>query len=583
MDVTYCGLWVILMAVVICPAVVEGAWVRVNHHGALPDDGEDDTEALQKAVGQCAAQEGSVLAFEKGRYDFQAGRNAKHKGTSLHFAGCRRLTLEGNGATLMFDGVTRAAVLHGCEEVLIRNLTIDWKRPPFSVGKVLSTCDGGFEVEVLEEFPVEGGEPVEAFMEYDPETGRPLRRGVDSYHNVESTELVRPQVLRVNLKRPVSLRVGRLVVLRHQVYSYNAFSISECRNVRFQNVTVYCAPGMGLAAQRSEDIELERFNVVIKPRTRRLMSTTADATHFNGCRGSVTIRNCVFEGMGDDAVNVHGMYHMVAERVDERTLVTRCRNQWIVEPVVGDRMEFTDFRTLLPYSVGIVKQVEVDRQEKVHRIAFEEALPKQLRIGDVLGNVAWAPRLRISRCAVRSNRARGFLIQTRDAIVENNTFQHVSGAAVHITCDADYWTESIGTRSVVFRNNRIEDCNFGAAMGPGAVRVFADIKGGRHAAPGAHRDITIDGNVIDGTDNAAVFVGSTEGVVIRDNRISDCCRKPTGAEGRAAIFLVNSRDAEIVGNVIDRKKRGQGFEKAIGIGPGCDGTTIRVERNKGGD
>ena len=39
------------------------------------------------------------------------------------------------------------------------------------------------------------------------------------------------------------------------------------------------------------------------------MSTNTDATHFSSCYGKLTLQNCVFEGHGDDAVNVHNYDH----------------------------------------------------------------------------------------------------------------------------------------------------------------------------------------------------------------------------------------------------------------------------------
>ena len=45
------------------------------------------------------------------------------------------------------------------------------------------------------------------------------------------------------------------------------------------------------------------------------MSATADAAHFGGCKGTVSLEDCTFEGMGDDGVNVKsGLYLTVVER-----------------------------------------------------------------------------------------------------------------------------------------------------------------------------------------------------------------------------------------------------------------------------
>ena len=188
-----------------------------------------------------------MLDPEKKSQDIQASSEKRYpeKATFLgptvdihaELKGNEDLVIEGNGAELIFHGLTVPFIFHKCDGVLVKDLTIDWERPPFSVGKVVDTGERGFDVAVLDEFPVEGGEPVGAFMEYDPETGEPRRGGLDVYRAVESTELIGPQLLRVNLNRPIPVTLGVLMVLRHQVYVYNAFRLDGCSNLRiFWNI-----------------------------------------------------------------------------------------------------------------------------------------------------------------------------------------------------------------------------------------------------------------------------------------------------------------------------------------------------------
>jgi len=335
---------------------------------------------------------------------------------------------------------------------------------------------------------------------------------------------------------------------------------------------------MGVTGNRSSDITLRRVRIVPRPDSPNMMSVTADATHFNGCRGGLTLDGCEFEGMGDDAANVHGMFHKVAKRVDERTVLTVVRNGWLVPPAPGDRMEFTDPATLLPYATDTVAAVAVDSRARNHRITFAGPLPDGLKAGHWLGNVAWAPRLRIRDCKVRGNRARGFLIQTRDAVIEGCHIAHNQSAGINVTTDVDHWTESIGTRKIVIRNNVFEDVNNCARWHPGAVSIFADLARGAGRAPaGVHRDILIEGNTIRNTADAAVYVCSADGVVIRNNRIEAACTAPRRPEGRHAIYIHNSRNVEITGNTL---KPGPRQATPVGYGS-VDRETVRVHDNRG--
>ena len=85
-----------------------------------------------------------------------------------------------------------------------------------------------------------------------------------------------------------------------------AIHLSNSTNVSAKNVTIYDAGGMGVIAERTKDINIDRLTVTSTKE--RLVSTRADATHFVGCQGQLRLENCLFEHMLDDGINVHGAY-----------------------------------------------------------------------------------------------------------------------------------------------------------------------------------------------------------------------------------------------------------------------------------
>ncbi|MHC4717982.1 MAG: right-handed parallel beta-helix repeat-containing protein [Planctomycetota bacterium] len=552
--------------------------ISATDFGAVPDDGADDTAAVRKAVRRCVRTPGAVLTFPKGRYDFFPVTGRRHTPPGMYFAECKGLTVDGGGSTFVFREVMGAMSFARCRDVVVKDVTIDWDRPTYSVGTVVEDGRKYFDVDVQKAFPVKGGEPVEAFMEYDPKTKFPRRGCLDVYYGVDRTELIAPQRLRVHLKRHAAAKVGALMILRHKVYGPGAIGLNECVNARVENVTIHTAPGMGVRGSRTENIHLKGVRIVPRPGSPNMMSVTADATHFNSCLGEITMADCEFEGMGDDATNVHGMFHKVTKRVDERTVLSVVRNRWLMPPEAGHRIEFTDPATLLPYHTGTVVKVTIDHKAKNHRIAFAGPLPERLKVGHWLGNVAWAPKLRIRNCKVRGNRARGFLIQTRDAVIEGCHIAHNQAAAINITADVDHWTESIGTRKIVVRNNVFEDVNNCARWHPGVISIFADLARGKGpGAAGVHRDILIEGNTIRDTFDAAIYVCSADGVVIRNNRIERSSTRPRRPEGRHAIYIRNSRNVEVTGNTLTA---GPGQKTPVGIGR-AEGDTIGGKGNRG--
>ncbi|MGC3978967.1 MAG: hypothetical protein QM751_12520 [Paludibacteraceae bacterium] len=71
---------------------------------------------------------------------------------------------------------------------------------------------------------------------------------------------------------------------------------------------------MGVIAEKTGNISLNKVNICRRPGSNRILSVTADATHFCNCKGKVTIENCLFENMLDDACNMHGTYTKVEQK-----------------------------------------------------------------------------------------------------------------------------------------------------------------------------------------------------------------------------------------------------------------------------
>lgn len=80
---------------------------------------------------------------------------------------------------------------------------------------------------------------------------------------------------------------------------------------------------MGVIAQRSGDIELDHVQVTPSPGTGRMISITADATHFSNCYGFIRMLNCLFENQKDDATNIHGIYAVIDSIMGPQELIVK--------------------------------------------------------------------------------------------------------------------------------------------------------------------------------------------------------------------------------------------------------------------
>jgi len=581
--------------------------VLVTDFGAKPNDGEDDTAGIQAAIEKARQTPGSVLVFPKGQYDLKskqtladwermitAARPGQErwrgapplglegwpadKHSVLQLTGVDDLVVKGDGSTLMIHGLCQPISVQNCRHVILKDLRIDWQQPPFMTGKVLACADRHIDVHILDEVPVAGGEPFIALQVYDPKSKLPT--ALETFAGVESTELLRAQVLRLNLTHDERgdavagrVPVGHLLVLRHILGGYEPIEVRNSAQVRLEDVDVYTGPGMGILGVGARDLTLLRVRVIPKPGTSRLMSTTADGTHFINCSGTIELRDCTLAGEGDDHLNIHGQYQFVEKRLDDHTIEARIGTRagfgqwsdcwvygWAVEPEPGDRVEFFRANNLRPFGEAEIESVDFKRQTGHSRITFKQRLPMQLQEEDVFQDRNLIPRLRVSGCTFGPNRARGTLVTTRDAVIENNTFDRVGGTAIFVCCEVD-WLEAPAPSNILVRNNKFQDCGYAVANEGGALTVL--FKQGQRIESWM-RDVRIEGNTFTGTHGAAILASQVESGVIRNNSFE---------RYQPAVVLRASRDIQVTSNTLKNGSR------RIAVESSCEASTIQVRDN----
>jgi hypothetical protein len=173
------------------------------------------------------------------------------------------------------------------------------------------------------------------------------------------------------------------------------------------------------------------------------------------------VNNCVFSGAHDDAINVHGTYLRVVERLPGRQIKVRFMHpQTFGFPAfyAGDAVEFVHPDSMAGYGTNRVREARMlDPKEML--LTLEEPIPDAFREKDVLENVTWNPEVEIRGCTVSRVPTRGFLVSTRrPSRVESNEFRATRMSAILVAADAGSWFESGGVRDMTIRGNRFLRC-----------------------------------------------------------------------------------------------------------------------------
>lgn len=524
----------------------------------------DDTAAVLAAVASCQGVSHPVLAFEKRDYHFAIDKIPDSK-KLVDFQGTDDITVDGNGATLLFAGDVTPLSFFKCHHVTVKNLTIDWPRPPFSQGTAVAATDNSIDIKVDPAYPITGGESVLGMMDYDVDTHLPLAN-LDIFGSfIASTRLIAPQTLRVtfqsrhnppkmeHLKKYLTADIGKLFVLRHRVYGQYGVDFDRCSDIHLENITIYTVPGMGLHAGECEDVSSDHVEIRIKPGSGRLMSTTADCQYYTFCRGTVSLDNGYYEGNGDDGLNVTEKYRQVVSLTGPDSLQAGLPTKigWMGPlPVAGEKLAFCDGLTLEPHGEAVVKSASLDPASKLFHIEFTAPLASEIKATDFFYSEKYLAKAVVRHCTFRGQRSRSMLFSTHDVLVEDCTVQSCGYTGILMKGGDRHGAEGPISQNVTVRNCTFDSCGGAAIYAYGAMAkpdlVSAEASSG----------FVFEGNTIrqnpalvaqrfarDYPDwvhwSAGICVRGTHDLKITNNSISGY---------PVAIFLDHVSDAQVSGN-----------------------------------
>lgn len=556
-----------LSLVLSCTTLSAQKVYEISAFGLKANSSKNASPVLQKALAKIKAEykegEKVILRFPEGRYEFHEKgaavreyyisnhdqTNPKKVGIALE--DMKNLTLDGQGSEFVFHGRMLPVSLLRSENCLLKNFSIDFENPHIAQVKIVENDpqDGiVFEPAPWVDYRIAKDSIFEAYGEgwtmrhswgiaFDGDTKHLVYNTSDIGCPTKGASEVAPRRIHAPGWKDARLVPGTVVAMRGWGRPTPGIFLSHDVNTTIENVKVHYAEGMGLLAQLYENFTLEKFGVCLKgDADPRYFTTQADATHFSGCKGKIVSCNGLYEGMMDDAINVHGTYLKVVKRVDDRTLVGRYMHgqSWGFEwGCPGDEVQFIRSNTmeLVGKQNKIISIRPYDKEQtegaREFLITFQEPVDQVIneQSGFGIENLTWTPEVLFSGNVIRNNRARGSLFSTpRKTIVENNLFDHTSGAAILLCGDCNGWFETGACRHVIIRKNRFVNALTNLFQFTNAVisiyPEIPDLKGQQqyfHGGP--EGGIVIEDNEFETFDAPILYAKSVDGLVFRNNTI----------------------------------------------------------------
>ncbi len=438
---------------------------------------------------------------------------------ALYLKDKKNITIDGNGASIIVHGKMTPLLFDGCENITVKNITVDYACPTMSEFEILSNNNGECVIKINAEclHRIENGELI-----WHGETGadgKPYwedsyignRRHIKLFDKekevaydfsradlpFEIIEEIDENTLRIKLKKSdANFPAGCVAQTRNIVRDQTGSLFQRCKNLRFENLRIKFMHGLGMVSQFCENVSF--VDCDLTPAKNRTVTSTADFFQFSGCKGQLEIINCKARGAHDDYVNVHGTHLRIVEADENaKSLTVRFMHDesWGFQAFEkGDELEFIKWNTLIPYAK--TKVIDYERLNDTDiKLTLDRPLP-EIEVGkDVVENSTWTPDLTVSGCDFGPTSGRGILCTTQGrVIIENNRFRNLWGPALLIEDDCNFWFESGYTTDVIFRNNTVDGCDFGTTWQGAPVIRYTPKVMDESSKAFVHGKLTVTGN-----------------------------------------------------------------------------------------
>jgi hypothetical protein len=554
-----------------------------------PDTGADVTPALREVLTELAKQGGGRIEFSPGRYDFWPDRAFEKylfvsnndeglKRIAFHLENLSEVEIDGQGAEFIFHGFLTPFAVENCSGVTLRDFSVDYARPFSSEGEILEVEPDAITVRFPEQHPyrIEGDElvfldedgiryPWGRLLEFDPVKREPAYMALDYWGKSFVISGMIPAdekgsflsafrasdrgERRVRVEVPgIRATVGHVMYFGPDHRRVPGLFFQKCSGVSVENVTVHHSGGMAAIAQQCDSLSFTNYRVLAKEGTGRIVSATADATHFVNCTGKIRLDRCRMESQMDDATNIHGNYATIDRIAGPRCIELRfMHSQHAGFPLLaaGDSAAFSDGRTLHPLGGASVSAVSVINRDLLS-VHLSDDLPPEIVPGTLVHNAGQtAPEVEITDCVFSGNRARGILLGSAGKTrVAGNIF-HNPGAAILLEGDGKTWFEQAAVRDLTITGNRFENCNFGV-WGNAVIEISSPHLDENGLGERCHRNITITGNTFVSFDGTPLLVAKgAEGLVFERNTHEQSDAYPPSRMAASPVLLEHCSQASI--------------------------------------
>lgn len=516
--------------------------VIVTDYG-ITQDAKDNSPAFNDMMTALSDTAGKVkIVFPAGTYRFSS---------TLRIAGCSGFTFcsdtPGTPFEILMTEWTPGIRISDSTDIQINDMAFDYTIPSAIAGTIVSGSENSVVIRVNDTFDlsdahynggnINWGSYMEMVRddltgEYYPDingnllynsTGDGIRNIKAGSWNADTHELTLEF-----LNRIVCPDKGTTVCVAYTMYENFGIYAENSENLRLESVRLYHTMGMAIGMISCKDVFLNRVFLSPREGTDMLMTATADGLHCISCTGEIMVTNSVFEKSHDDCMNINSRFLSVVNAGEGAIQL-----EGMVVPVhIGDELDVYS-KNNLQY-IGTIKVCRIDGNT-----VYGDGIVAEMQNAFAC-NITTNPTLTIRNCFFGNKRNRGLLIQVRNVLIENCTFQNIVHDTLQILSVPSSFGEGIVPRNVTVRNNKFITCN------QSHINLFSWAPSGGKSA-GTIRDVYVTNNYFYNSISPSIQI-STGGDLNIHNNLFDTIGS-VQANNRYNIWVSVSEDVVIRDNL----------------------------------
>lgn len=494
------------------------------------------------------------------RYIALRAHDTKEFNVFMFIKNKKNTTLDFCGATLVMHGKIQPFLIDSCENVIIKNCNVTYERTPYTEALILEADDKQARLKLSEkctcyledEKLVPYGETWENhklnyngsfYQVFDTET----RKGCGVHLGVMGSEIIMERevpftILSFKVAKdgedivlkgdiPDFYKPGRTLVITHEIRSLASVFMIDSKNVSVINYRIISGWGMGIYSYRTENIFIDTLVLTHDEKSPCIVANAADVIHTFGTAGKFVIKNCVIEGMIDDAINIHSNFRTVncVSGNEIYTDLASCEKQVTDLYRVGDVIAVYKGKTMEETArYTIIEINDTDDYKKIFKVDRDV---QEHQNGDLIECITANCDVTIENCIIGKANSH-IRLQSRGKVEMRNCEIELP---ILLSGDASYWFESGPITDLT-----IENCRFSHERAQ--IKIISEVFP-TESEPYYHKNIKIINNEFE-TDNP-VLGGYADCIVFKGNtNVSDKIMK---------IILTNCGNIEVDGVKVERK------------------------------